>query len=45
MDLPYQAMRSVLYRRIAMVIKMASKGGVFCIIILLIVALTAAVVI
>ena len=42
LDLLYQLMRSVLYRRIAMTIKMASKAGVLCIVVLfLIVALEA----
>ena len=42
LDLLYPSMRSVLYCRIAMAIKIASKVGVFCIVVLLIVALVAA---
>ena len=42
LDLLYWLMCSVLYRRIAMAIKMASKIGVFCVVILLIVTLVAA---
>ena len=38
----YWLMRLVSYHRIAMVIEMASKVGVFCIVILLIVAMAAA---
>jgi hypothetical protein len=42
MDLLHWVMRSVSYRRIAMVIEMASKEGIFCMVVLLIVALAAA---
>ena len=38
----HQGMRAVEYRRIAMAIKMASKEGKFCIVILLIVAMVVA---
>jgi hypothetical protein len=40
-NLLHQAMRAVLYHRIAMAIKTASKVETFCIVVLLIVALTA----
>ncbi len=39
---PPRAMLVVSYRRIAMAIEMASKAGVFCIVVLLIVALAVA---
>jgi hypothetical protein len=42
LDLMYRSMRSVLYRPLAMAIEMASKVGVLCIVVLLIVALVAA---
>ena len=42
MSLLHQAMCSVLYHRIATAIKMASKEGKFCIVILLIVAMVVA---
>jgi len=42
LDLLHQAMSSVLYHRIVMAIKAASKVGTFCIVVLLIVALAAA---
>jgi len=41
-NLLHQGMRAVEYRRIAMAIKMASKEGKFCIVILLIVAMVVA---
>ena len=42
MNLLHQAMCAVLYRHIATAIKMASKVGTFCIIVLFAVALAAA---
>ena len=42
MNLLHQAMHLVLHRLIAMAIKMASKAGTFCIVILLFDALAAA---
>jgi hypothetical protein len=42
LDLLHRVMRSVSYRRIAMAIETASKVGIFCIVVLLIVALAAA---
>ena len=42
MNLLHQAMQAVSYHRIAMAIKTARKVGTFCIVIVLIVALTAA---
>jgi hypothetical protein len=41
-NLLYQVMCGVYYRRIALTIKMVSKVGTFCIIVMLIVALAAA---
>ncbi len=41
-NLLHQAILAVSYRRIAMAIKTASKVGVFCIVVLLIVTLAAA---
>ena len=41
-QLLHRAMRTVKYRRIAMAIKMASKVGTCCIIVVLIIALVAA---
>jgi hypothetical protein len=41
-DLLYQAILAVSYQRIPMAIEMASKVGVFCIVVLLIATLAAA---
>jgi len=42
MNLLHQVMRALEYRHIAMAIEMASKEGIFCIVVLLIVAMAAA---